>query len=224
VQEAWLPLADVVERIVRATGDDSDFVRNELLKLLRSGVIRGRPVGYQLTIGPQDWGGASISKNGAAVVPFGALPTVGRYKIELHLPDVLHNWPEVHALQPEPGAPMAPEPDTGASANLTLGTSASGEPDVPGEPETDAPEVEQPASVGEPHRPGKRGRPTSRHIFMPEFICRHAKGERHGTMTAWSRVLAKWQKDTHPAEPPATASTIYNYLSAVLPSDFKANL
>jgi hypothetical protein len=93
MQELWVPLADVVERIVGATGDDGDFVRNELLKLLQAGTISGRVAESQL-IPPHHWNEAALSKTGAAVIPFGALPIHQRHQIELRLPDVLRNWAE----------------------------------------------------------------------------------------------------------------------------------
>jgi hypothetical protein len=90
MQDEWMEVSDIVERIVRATDDDAEFVRDEIVKLLRSGQIAGRSADTRQIIPASDWDGVSLSRSGAAVVP--VLATVGRHQIELQLQDVLRCW------------------------------------------------------------------------------------------------------------------------------------
>jgi hypothetical protein len=57
---------------------------------------------------------------------------------------------------------------------------------------------------------GAPGRPSSMHLIEQEFQRRVAEGKIEGRLSQQARVLADWQKATHPDQPNATPKTIEN--------------
>lgn len=220
MQGEWLPLKDVVARIVRATDDDINFVCDELIRLLRAGAISGRSA-YSLNIIPAcDWNDVALSKTGTAIVPGivpgRALPSLTRQPIELRLPDVLLNWAEQAGdiLCPQTGA------ETDAPADILMS-----EPNTSEKPKTVSPEPEGRVSADVTHKTGRPGKPSSWPLVEQEFYRRYATGKRHdGNLSTWGRELGGWLQGAHPSKPKMGPKRIRDRLSETLPAHIRADL
>lgn len=236
MQSEWWPLAAVVEHVSRAAvggkGGHPQGALGILRILLCEGVILARRAGRN-RIQPPLWDGAAILGDGTAELTDGfdaaGQPLRRHYEIELRRDDVLAIWPAIAEAAigqgPDaPGAGLHADPEAGETEPASNTIEKQAEPDAPEIEETEASAVEDAASTPVTYKTGRAGQPSSQYIFMPEFYRRHAASERHGTISAWARVLAEWLKKEHPNSPLATNETIRRHLSSKLTSSEKADL